>query len=331
VSAPRLGVTVGDPAGIGPEIVARAIASGELGGRGPVVVYAEPSVFGAACRAVGVSIPSPEPTGSGAGVSLRPVDAGPVPADFAPGRPGAFTGAAAAACIEAAARDALAGRIDAVVTAPIAKSALRAAGIPHPGHTEMLAEIAGVPRVAMMFAGRGLHVTLATIHVALRDVPRVLTVDGIVETVRLTRECLVGRAGIAAPRLAVLGLNPHAGEGGLFGDEEARILAPALDMVRARGWRVEGPFPADSFFARHAGEHDGVIAMYHDQGLIPIKLLSGGRAVNVTLGLPFLRTSVDHGTAFDIAGRGVASEDSLVEAARLAERWAVPGEPPPGS
>jgi len=324
--APRLGVTVGDPAGIGPEIVARALARGELGQRGPVLVYAEPSLFAAACRAAGADRPDAAQDGEAAdaGARLRPVEVGAVPRSFAVGSPSAFTGAVAAACVEAAARDALAGRVDAVVTAPLAKSALRAAGSPHPGHTEMLAEIAGVENVAMMFVAPDLHVTLATVHLPLADVPRALTSERILETLRLTRECLVDRAGVADPRLAVLGLNPHAGEGGLFGDEEARVVIPAVDAARARGWNVEGPFPADSFFLRHRRDHDAVIAMYHDQGLIPVKLLAGGHAVNVTLGLPFLRTSVDHGTAFDIAGRGIASEASLVAACRLAERWAGP-------
>lgn len=315
----RLGVTAGDPAGIGPEIVAAALADGRLSALGEIVVYAEPALFGAAGRTAGLD---PLPTDPEASVSLRPVEAGPVPADFVPGRPGPFSGAVAARAIETAARAALAGEIDAVVTAPISKTALREAGVEHPGHTEMLAAIAGVDRVAMMFVAGDLRVTLATIHVPLASVPGRLDREGLLETVRLTRDCLIARAGLPDPRIALLGVNPHASEGGRFGDEEARILEPVLHEARERGWRVEGPFPADSFFLRHREGFDAVVAMYHDQGLIPVKLLGGGRAVNVTLGLPFLRTSVDHGTAFDLAGTGRADAGSLVEAARLAAAWA---------
>jgi len=320
---PVLAVTAGDPAGIGPEIVAKALAGGRLAALGRIVVHAEPSLFDEACRAAGVDPLPRADAAPEAAVALRPVTPGPVPSDFAYGEPSAFTGAVAAACVREAAAAALAGTADAVVTAPLAKSALRAAGVPHPGHTELLSELAGGVPVAMMFVAAELRVTLATIHVPLAEVPARLTVEGIVAKIRLTGEALRDRAGIAAPRVAVLGLNPHAGEEGLFGDEEARIVAPAIAAARAEGWNAEGPFPADSFFLRHRGGHDAIVAMYHDQGLIPVKLLAGGRAVNVTLGLPFLRTSVDHGTAFDIAGRGVADETSLLEAARLAADWAL--------
>jgi 4-hydroxythreonine-4-phosphate dehydrogenase len=315
----RLGLTAGDPAGIGPEIVAAAIADGRLPALGNLVVYAEPTLFGATCRNVGLD---PPPSDPGAAVSLAPVEVGPIPSDFAPGAPSRFTGAVAARSIEAAAHAALAGDVDAIVTAPISKTALSAAGVRHPGHTEMLAELAGVDRVAMMFVAGELRVTLATIHVALAKVSASLDRPGLESAILLTRECLEKRLGIGDPRIALLGVNPHASEGGRFGDEEDRILRPVLDAARGRGWRVEGPFPADSFFVRRREEFDAVVAMYHDQGLIPVKLLSAGRAVNVTLGLPFLRTSVDHGTAFDIAGRGLADAGSLVEAARLAANWA---------
>jgi 4-hydroxythreonine-4-phosphate dehydrogenase len=210
-----------------------------------------------------------------------------------------------------------------MVTAPLAKAALAAAGVPFPGHTEMLADLAGVDAVAMMFVAGELRVTLATIHVPLADVSERLTRDKLLTTIRLTRECLVERLQIGEPRIALLGLNPHAGEEGMFGNEEARTIVPALQIAQERGWDVDGPFPADSFFFRRRGDFDAVIAMYHDQGLIPVKILAHGKAVNVTLGLPFLRTSVDHGTAFEIAGKGIASADSLVEAARLAAEWAA--------
>ncbi|NNE42980.1 MAG: 4-hydroxythreonine-4-phosphate dehydrogenase PdxA, partial [Gemmatimonadetes bacterium] len=319
MTRPHLGITLGDPAGIGPEIVARALASGALSDLGRMRLYGHAELFARAAADAGIAMPPDgDAAGSGSDFTFAAVTDEPVPADFRMGQPSAFTGRVAAAAVEAAARDALAGKIDAVVTAPLAKSALRSAGITHPGHTEFLAELSGVDSVAMMFVAPGLRVTLATIHIPLADVARTLTPELLGEIVRLTREALITRAGIPDPSVAVLGLNPHAGEGGLFGDEEARIVEPAVRAAAARGWRVTGPHSADSFFLRQAGEHDAVIALYHDQGLIPVKLLSEGRAVNVTLGLPFVRTSVDHGTAFDIAGKGTASAASLVEAVRLA-------------
>jgi 4-hydroxythreonine-4-phosphate dehydrogenase len=323
----RLAVTAGDPAGIGPEIVAKSIRDGRLPGCGPITVFAEAGTFDEACTAVGLD-PLPRADASSAGPAdaaaapavLAPVAAGPA-GDFQPGRPSAWTGRVASASVEGAVQAVLTGRADAVVTAPLAKAALHAAGLQWPGHTEMLADLAGVSSVAMMFVAGDLRLTLATIHVALADVPRLVTADGLLEKIRLTRETLVSRVGLPEPKIALLGLNPHAGEAGMFGQEEIRTLEPAVQRARERGWLVEGPFPADSFFLRHLRDFDAVIAMYHDQGLVPVKLLGEGRAVNVTLGLPFLRTSPDHGTAFDIAGRGLASADSLVAAARLAAEW----------
>jgi len=308
---PVLAITVGDPAGIGPEIVAKALGDDRLAGA-ELRVFSEPTMFRDACGRAGVE-PAPG--------QLVALDTGPVPADFRVGAPSAYGGRVAAAAVEAAVRAVRAGSADAVVTAPLSKVSLARAGVPHPGHTEYLQELAGAPSVAMMFVAGSLHLTLATIHVPLREVASRLTVDGILEAMRLTRDALVRRAGVADPRIAVLGVNPHAGEEGRFGDEEERLVSPAIARARERGWNVSGPHPADSFFLRHRLEFDAIVAMYHDQGLIPVKLLAQGRAVNVTLGLPFLRTSVDHGTAFDIAGKGVASAESLVEAALLAMRW----------
>lgn len=318
---PTLGVTAGDPAGIGPEIVARALGAG-LPEFGDVVVFAEPDTFADACSQAGIPLP---PTDSAASVRLAPLDVGPVPDGFVMGEASQFGGRVAAAAVEAAAQAALAREIDALVTAPLSKISLALAGVSHPGHTEYLAALAGVDSVAMMFVAGELRLTLATIHVPLAEVPGLLTVPGLLETLRLTREALQRCAGVAEPRIAVLGLNPHAGEEGRFGDEEIRIIAPAVAAFRDAGHEALGPFPADSFFARHVGEFDAIVAMYHDQGLIPIKLLGAGRAVNVTLGLPFVRTSVDHGTAFDIAGKGTASAESLLEAARLAAEWVLAG------
>ncbi len=303
--------------------MARALADGRLAAHGTIVVVAEPTLFDRATAAAGMppllrwDESSPPPSGA----SLLPVTPASIPEDFALGTPSAFTGLVAARSVEAAARAALAGRVDAIVTAPLAKSALAAAGIRHPGHTEFLAELAGGASVAMMFVAGEIRLSLATVHIPLADVPRAVTADRILEITRLTREGISRYLGIDEPRIAVLGLNPHAGEEGMFGREEIEQVEPAIARGRERGWRMEGPFPADSFFFRRAKDFDAVVALYHDQGLIPVKLISKGLAVNVTLGLPFLRTSVDHGTAFDRAGKGTASPDSLVEATRLAGEW----------
>jgi len=287
---PRIGITAGDPAGIGPEIAKKAAA--------------DPRVLEV----------------------CAPVIYGPVSDDdlaaFARGRVSAEAGRAAYDAIVHAVQDARTGTIAAVATAPINKESLRAAGLPWPGHTELLAHLTGARRVAMMFYTETLRVVLATVHIPLRDVPAALTRARLEETIELAAAELP-RFGIATPRLALAGLNPHAGEHGLMGAEEEEILAPAVSACRSRGIEIEGPYPADTVFVRAArGDFDAVIACYHDQGLIPVKLLAFGRAVNVTLGLPIIRTSVDHGTAFDIAGRGVADPSSLVEAVRLAARLA---------
>lgn len=289
---PRVGITVGDPAGIGPEIAAKAASDPA------VLACCEPVLYG-------------------------PVAAEAVAA-FAIGRITPEAGRAAYEAVERAVADAMAGRIDAVATAPVNKEAFAAAGIPWPGHTDLLAHLTGAPRVAMMFYAEALRVILATVHVPLRDVPRVLTADRLRSTIELAAAALPG-FGYPSPRLALAGLNPHAGEHGLMGSEEDEVLAPVVARCRAAGIEISGPYPADTLFGRAArGEFDAVIACYHDQGLIPVKLLAFGKAVNVTLGLPIIRTSVDHGTAFDIAGRGVADPGSLIEAVRLAARLARP-------
>jgi 4-hydroxythreonine-4-phosphate dehydrogenase len=235
----------------------------------------------------------------------------------------AAAGRAAAAAVLRAAADAKAGRVDALVTAPLNKEALRAAGHPWPGHTEMLAEAAGTPDVAMMFVGGPLRVALVSIHRALRTVPDAVTRPEVERVVRLLHRELP-RFGAGARRIALCGLNPHAGESGLFGREEIETLAPAVRALRAEGIEVRGPYPADTVFVRaQRGEFDAVVACYHDQGLIPVKLAAFGHAVNVTLGLPFVRTSVDHGTGFDIAAAGRADPRSLVEAMKLAAELAA--------
>jgi 4-hydroxythreonine-4-phosphate dehydrogenase len=284
---PRIAITAGDPAGIGPEIASRA---------------AEDARVRDACE---------------------PIVYGPPPgATFPPGVLSAAAGRAAYDTIVRAVDDARSGEVAAIATAPINKEAFRLAGLPWSGHTDLLAHLTGARDVAMLFHSDELRVVLATVHVALADVPRTLTSSLMERTIALTARELP-RFDKVAPRIAVAGLNPHAGEHGLFGDEETDVIMPAIEACRRRGIDVSGPFPADTVFVRaRRGEFDVVIACYHDQGLIPVKLVAFGKAVNVTIGLPIVRTSVDHGTAFDIAGKGVADPESMVAAVLLAARLA---------
>ena len=307
-SRPRLAVTAGDPAGIGPEVVLKALASPDRPAA-PVVVYGPMDVL--LDRALRFGLAPPQDLGA------RVVDV-PLGGRVEPGRTSAAAGRAAADAVLRAVGDVRKGQVDALVTAPLNKESLRAAGHPWPGHTEMLAEAAGAPDVAMMFVGGGLRVALVTIHQPLRAVPDAVTPAEVRRVTRLVHRELP-RFGVAAPRIAVCGLNPHAGEGGLIGREEQDVLVPAVADLRREGLDVSGPFPADSLFVRaRRGEFDAVIAGYHDQGLIPVKLAAFGHAVNVTLGLPFVRTSVDHGTGFDIVDKGIADAGSLVEAMKVA-------------
>ena len=294
MSLPRIGITVGDPAGIGPEIAERAADDEGVRAVCTPVLYGAPDVCG--------TVP--------------------------PGAASAAAGRSAYDAVVAATADAVAGRIDAVATAPINKAAWAMAGLPWRGHTELLAELTGARAVAMMFHAERLRVVLATTHVPLAEVPRRLTRERIEEVVALAHAELP-RFGCPHPRLAVAGLNPHAGENGLLGEEEEQFVRPAVEACRARGIAVTGPDPADTLFVRALrGAFDAVIACYHDQGLIPVKLVAFGEAVNVTLGLPIVRTSVDHGTAYDIAGRGVADPSSMIAAVRLAATLASPAGRP---
>jgi 4-hydroxythreonine-4-phosphate dehydrogenase len=298
---PRVALTIGDPAGIGPEVVAAALraiprADAEL------VAYGDVD----ALRCAGGVLD---------GIATRPF----ATASVRPGRPDPASAAGVVASIQAAARDCLSGALDAMVTAPISKEVIGAGGFAYPGHTELLEETCADGRAVMLLVGRGLRVGLATIHCALREVPERLSTSLIAEVLGIMHADLERRFGLRAPRIAVCGLNPHAGEAGRFGDEETRVIAPALEAARARGVAASGPYAADSLFHRAvSGEFDAVLAMYHDQGLGPLKTHAFGQAVNVTLGLPIVRTSVDHGTAFDIAGQGRADAGSMVEAVRLA-------------
>jgi 4-hydroxythreonine-4-phosphate dehydrogenase len=254
----------------------------------------------------------------------EPIIYGPPDASrFAPGVLSGEAGRAAYDIIVRAVDDAQRGVVQAMATAPINKEAFRLAGLPWSGHTDLLAHLTGARHVAMMFHSDALRVVLATVHIALADVPRALTAASLEATIALTARELP-RFGIARPRIAVAGLNPHAGEHGLFGGEEETAIRPAIAACRARGIDVDGPFPGDTVFVRaRRGDFDLVVACYHDQGLIPVKLVAFGQAVNVTLGLPIIRTSVDHGTAFDIAGKGVADPESMIAAVLLAARLAT--------
>ena len=308
MSRPRLALTVGDPAGIGPEVVLKALRA-EDRPEADYVVYGSAEVLKE--RAARFGLPGPESPG----VAVVNV---PLAGACLLGESSAVGGRAAAEAVLRAVADARAGRVDGIVTAPLNKESLRAAGYPWPGHTEMLAEAAETPDVAMMFVGGGLRVILLTIHRSLRSVPDAVTPEVVGRIARLVHRDLL-RCGVPRPRLALCGLNPHAGEGGLFGDEEQRVLIPAAAALRAEGIDLVGPFSADSLFVRAVrGEFDAVLAGYHDQGLIPVKLLAFGHAVNVTIGLPFVRTSVDHGTGFDIAAKGVADAGSMLKAMSVA-------------
>ena len=323
-------LTMGDAAGIGPEIIVRAFLQGDAA---DCVVVGDPQVL----RRAAALLPQAPPLA----VIDSPADLAAVPPGCLPlmvppglppgldqlpwGRVDARAGAGAARCVEEAVRRVRAGEAAAIVTAPLHKEALAEAGVPYPGHTEMLQALAAdagaaPPPVRMMLANDELRVVLVTIHVSLRQAIDLLTIDGILETLRIAHRAAAAW-GLPRPRIAVAGLNPHAGEGGRFGDEEIRLIGPAVQAARARGIDAMGPFAPDTVFMRaRRGEFDLVVAMTHDHGLIPVKYLGVEDGVNVTLGLPFVRTSPDHGTAFDLAGTGRADASSLAAALRMARR-----------
>ena len=315
-------LTVGDAAGIGPEIVVKLHAQGLSA---PCVVYGDLGALQRAVQMLGVplrciavktaqSVPLELQPGC---MYVRPT-LPPLPADLPLGRVDARAGRAAVDALHMAIDDAMRKQVRAIVTAPLNKESMHAAGIDFPGHTEILAQQSGTEHVAMMLVNDQLRVILATIHIALAEVPRTLTIELERRTIELAhRACLA--MGIQAPRVAVAGLNPHAGEQRKFGNEDLDIIAPAIAHARAQGIDATGPWPGDTVFMRaRQGEFDICVAQYHDQGLIPIKYLGLDQGVNITVGLPFIRTSVDHGTAFDIAGKGVADPSSLRTAFDLA-------------
>ena len=318
---PRIGITMGDPAGIGPEVVLKAVAEEEVRRACIPVIIGDAQLLAHTARTLDLQsgydiVRADEPF---------PEHSEPVIYHLAnisgfiePGIESGAAGKAAGGYIEAAVELCAAGSIDAVATAPINKRALFLGGYSFPGHTEFFAHLTGAEEYAMAFVAGNLRIVLLSTHVPLSEAIRLVERDRIVKRVNLTNRELQ-RWGIERPRIAVAALNPHGAEGGLFGVEEASEIMPAIDACRRDDINVQGPFSADTVFLRASrGEFDGVIACYHDQAMIPVKCLSFGEAVNVTLGLPFIRTSVDHGTAFDIAGKGLAEHSSMVAAIKLA-------------
>jgi len=309
-----IAITIGDPEGIGPEVGLKAIADPAVRREVEPLLVGEETIWRRVAAELGLDCP---------GICPLPSPAALAKSARRRGHTAAAAGETAYRAILAAVELVQTGRAQAVVTAPISKAHLNAAGYDYPGHTELLAHLAGDVPVRMMLAGDKLRVVLVTIHVALAEVPKRLERDHIVETIRITAASLRQRFGIARPRIAVAGLNPHAGEGGLFGREEIEVIAPAVAAARRRRIDAVGPLAADGIFAHAAqGKFDAVVCMYHDQGLGPFKLMHFADGVNLTLGLPFVRTSPDHGTAFDIAGKGIADASSMIAAVRLASRLA---------
>jgi 4-hydroxythreonine-4-phosphate dehydrogenase len=327
---PRLAISMGDPAGVGPEVILKAAAalSNRRAAPSLVVVGDLAAMRAAAARLGNVPVPCewhPGQTPIRPAMGLGVLSASKLsPRAIRPAHPSVEGGGAAYDYVVTAARMAMRGEVDALVTAPISKHWMNRAGHHFPGHSELLAHLSRTRLWRMMFAGGDLTIALVTVHMSLAKVPSALTQRNVLDTIRLLAAHL--RAiGIARPRIGVLGLNPHAGEGGMFGDEEARVIAPAIRRAQRGGIDAFGPLAPDTAFIRPSGSFnfDAAVAMYHDQGLIALKTLEFDRAVNVTLGLPFIRTSPDHGTAFDIAGRGVASPSSMLAAIEYASRAAA--------
>jgi len=330
--AAPLGLTMGEPAGIGGDIALKAWMERRAAAVPPFVFLDDPDRIAALADRLGLDVPVTiideaglERVGDLFATSL-PVLPIPLPAANTYGSPDPANGSAVIAAIDRAVALAVDGRLSGVVTNPIQKSALYACGFRWPGHTEYLAHLAGLPDdgTVMLLEGGGLRVVLATIHVAVKDVAKHLTSDAILHVARVTNAALKTDFGIETPRLAVAALNPHAGEGGAMGREEIEVIAPAVATLKAEGIDAAGPFPADTLF--HAGaraRYDAVVCMYHDQGLIPLKTLDFDTGVNITLGLPFVRTSPDHGTALSLAGTGQANASSLIAALHAASRIAA--------
>ena len=319
---------MGDPSGIGPEVIAKGLAGQEIRRVCRPLVIGAPKIMEQAIRTLGLRLKirvvdgHGEPIGNRSEIAVldplkRPLGR------FHIGMASAVSGEASVTFIEKAVRLAQLGCIDAMVTAPINKEAINLAGHAYPGHTELLAELTKSKEVGMMILGGPLKVMFVTTHVSLRALPDALTRRRIVQAIKLADRAMREFFEVPRPKIGLAALNPHAGEGGLFGNEERRAILPAAKQARAAGVHTSDPLPADTLFGKAArGEFDAVVAMYHDQGLIPLKLVAFGKCVNLTVGIPIIRTSVDHGTAYDIAGKGIADPGSLIEAVKLAARLA---------
>jgi 4-hydroxythreonine-4-phosphate dehydrogenase len=320
MTLPHIGITMGDPTGIGPEIIVKALSMEEPFQTCRPIVFGDREVLSKTIQIQNLSVALkvidriPEDGYLPNNIFLLPITQ--LEADsLCFGKPDRACGEAMVKYIEEAVRLVMSGKLDAITTCPINKQAMNAAGYPFPGHTELLAHLVGASSVAMMFLGAKWKIVLATTHLPLKNVSKWITLNRILSTLRLTDEGMKKYFEIPHPKIAVLGLNPHCGEEGLLGEEEKREILPAIEEARSLGMDVEGPFSADSFFdLSKQTPFDVVISMYHDQGLIPIKMYGFKDAINFTLGLPFVRTSVDHGTAYDIAGKGLADPTNLIKA-----------------
>ena len=327
---PVIAITMGDPCGIGPEIIVKALQSPEAGNSSTPLVIGDRTALE---RALSVCDSPLKIREVNTAADARTVPELTIPLlalshlteiDIAYGAPSVAAGDAVYRYICHAAQLCLDGQVSAMVTAPISKESMHRAGHDYPGHTELLAELCGTDNFVMMLAGDILRVSLVTIHEALHDVPRLVTFEQVLKTIRITAEGVARLTGTTSPRLAVLALNPHCGEGGKFGTQDTEVIVPAIAAACQEGIRAEGPLSADTLFHfAQQGIYDGVVAMYHDQGLIPLKMLHFDDAVNITLGLPIIRTSVDHGTAYNLAGTGRASEKILLAALRMARKMIV--------
>lgn len=308
---PKIGITMGDPNGVGPEVVAKALYHPDVAELCEIVVFGNTKIIEKAANDSSLSIKINECSEFG-------------PEDLKPGAIDKKAGQASLDYINTAVKSAMANEIDAIVTAPISKESTHLAGSKYPGHTEMLKDLTGASEAVMMFEGQKFKVMLVTIHEALADVPSLITKDRVMSTIKITQDALTNLFKIDQPKIVACGLNPHAGESGAFGREEIDHIIPALQEARDHGINIDGPLPADTlFYYANQGRWDAVIAMYHDQGLIPFKMISFNDGVNITLGLPIIRTSPDHGTAFDIAWQGKADPSSMVEAIKVASRLAI--------
>lgn len=323
-----IGITMGDPCGIGPEIVLKALKSPAIRNIANFVIIGDSGVFERTARQLSIPMKYAtishisEADDSQLPVSILSTD------DFKPGimrrkRATAEGGELSVQCVIKGINLAMSGHIDALVTAPICKEAIHLGGYGYPGHTEMLHTFSGAERVVMLMVGGKLRVAFATTHIAIKDVPQSITVEDILRTIIITDNGIKQYFGIKKPKIAVCGLNPHAGEEGIFGDEEKKIIIPAIEKAKKKGIRCDGPVSADTIFYKTLkGAYDVVIAIYHDQGAIPLKLHAFETGVNITLGIPFVRTSPDHGTAYDIAGKGIADPRSMIEAIKMAVKMA---------